>query len=63
MVSRHLALLKGAGIVTAEKRGAQVYYHLRVPCIVDFFACTETVLESNAKEQRALVAAAEQLPS
>jgi len=47
-VSKHLSLLKSAGIVGIEKRGNQVYYHLRVPCIVDFFRCVESVVQSNA---------------
>lgn len=51
-VSRHLAVLKGAGIVGDEKRGAQVYYKLRVPCILKFFDCVESVLRSNAQYQQ-----------
>ncbi len=34
-VSRHLAILKNAGIVDGEKRGAQVYYRLRVQCVLE----------------------------
>lgn len=48
-VSKHLSLLKNAGIIAHEKRGNQVYYSLRVPCILDFFRCVESVLESNAE--------------
>jgi len=55
-VSRHLAVLKGAGILEDEKRGAMVYYRLRVKCILDFFGCIESVLECNAKSQRELLA-------
>jgi len=47
-VSKHLSLLKNAGIIGDEKRGNQVFYRLRVPCILDFFRCVESVLESNA---------------
>ena len=49
-VSRHLSVLKGAGIVRDEKRGSQVYYRLRVPCVLNFFDCVETVLKSHAEE-------------
>ncbi len=38
-VSRHLSLLKHAGIVEDEKRGAQVYYRLITPCVVNFIQC------------------------
>jgi ArsR family transcriptional regulator len=48
-VSKHLSLLKNAGLIGDEKRGNQVFYRLKVPCIMDFFRCVETVLECNAK--------------
>ena len=40
-VSRHLALLKTARIVTDDKRGQQVFYRLRTPCVLGFFDCVE----------------------
>jgi DNA-binding transcriptional ArsR family regulator len=55
-VSRHLALLKGAGIVEDEKRGQMVYYRLRVRCILSFFDCVESVLACNARSQQELLA-------
>ncbi len=48
-VSRHLSILKGAGIVKDDKRGSQVYYNLRVPCVLNFFDCIESVLKSHAE--------------
>jgi DNA-binding transcriptional ArsR family regulator len=42
-VSRHLGQLKNAGLVEDEKRGAQVFYRLRVPCVLNFFKCIEAV--------------------
>ena len=50
-VSRHLSLLKNAGIVQDEKRGLQVFYHLRIACLPGFFTCVEDVLKSNARAQ------------
>ena len=50
-VSKHLGILKNAGLVEDEKRGTNIYYHLRVPCILDFIGCVETVLEINANKQ------------
>lgn len=44
-VSKHLSILKNAGILEDDKRGNQVFYRLRVPCIMDFFRCVESVLE------------------
>jgi len=43
-VSKHLSLLKDVGIVDDEKRGKQVFYRLRVPCVLNFFHCLDSVL-------------------
>lgn len=45
-VSKHLAVLKNAGIVSDEKRGQQVWYTLRTPCVLRFFDCVESVLRA-----------------
>jgi len=42
-VSRHLSQLRLAGLVEDEKRGAMVFYRLRVPCVLNFFKCVEAV--------------------
>ena len=54
-VSKHLAVLRNAGIVVDDKRGNQVFYQLRVPCILNFFGCIESVLENQTREQSALL--------
>ncbi len=46
-VSKHLTVLKKAGIVEDERRGKQAYYRLKVPCILNFFHCVESVVEAN----------------
>ena len=43
-VSKHLAVMKRAGLVADEKRGLQVYYRLLSPCILNFFDCVESVI-------------------
>jgi ArsR family transcriptional regulator len=48
-VSKHLSILKNAGIIMDEKRGNQVYYRLRVPCILEFFRCIESVLQCDSQ--------------
>lgn len=55
-VSRHLTVLKGAGLVEDEKRGQMVFYRLRVKCILKFFDCVESVIECNARSQQELLA-------
>jgi ArsR family transcriptional regulator len=49
-VSKHLSVLKNAGIIADEKRGTMVFYSLRIPCVLQFFSCVETVVKENAKE-------------
>lgn len=55
-VSRHLAMLKGAGLVEDEKRGQMVFYRLRVQCLLSFFDCIESVMACNAKRHQELIA-------
>jgi DNA-binding transcriptional ArsR family regulator len=55
-VSRHLGMLKAAGLVEDEKRGSMVHYRLRMKCILDFFECVESVMECNARSQQELLA-------
>ena len=54
-VSKHLSVLKDAGIVDTQKRGVQVFYRLKVPCILNFMNCVEAVLSRSAREQAAVV--------
>ncbi len=51
-VSRHLAILTGAGLVEHEKRGMQVYYRVCAGCIMDFLDCVELLVKCNAKTRR-----------
>jgi ArsR family transcriptional regulator len=43
-LSRHLSVLKNAGIVLDEKRGKNVYYSLKCTCLFDMFDCMNEVL-------------------
>jgi ArsR family transcriptional regulator len=54
-VSRHLAVMLQAGIVSSRKEGLQVFYALRTPCILDFLSCaTKVVAQSVEEDARAL---------
>lgn len=44
-VSKHLLVLKNAGVVEDDKRGKQVFYSLRVPCVLKFMHCIESVIK------------------
>lgn len=50
-VSKHLTVLKKAGLVESDKRGLQVFYRLLSPCVMNFFTCVESVIEAR-KHQR-----------
>jgi DNA-binding transcriptional ArsR family regulator len=43
-VSRHLSVLKQAGIVSDRKQGLWVYYSLRTPCVTGFLGCIDAVM-------------------
>lgn len=52
-VSKHLALMKAAGLIEAEKRGQNAYYRLACPCLGDFFACVDTMQRNRMRRQQA----------
>jgi DNA-binding transcriptional ArsR family regulator len=54
-VSKHLSVLKKAGIVQDDKRGKQVFYRLKMTCILEFVSCLESALISQIKETAALI--------
>jgi ArsR family transcriptional regulator len=56
-VSKHLALLRTAGLVHDQKRGTQVFYTLSRPCVMNFFSCIEKIIHDQAQEKLALVGA------
>lgn len=48
--SKHLTLLKAAGLVNDERRGTLVEYRLVAPCVLEMAACAEgTILENRRK--------------
>ena len=49
-ISRHLTVLKNAGIVGSERRGAQIFYRLKVPCTVNFFSCVDDALRAYSED-------------
>lgn len=52
-VSKHLSVLRNAGLVDDRKQGLQVFYSLRVPCIINFFGCVEAVMDQRAQAAEA----------
>lgn len=54
-VSKHLLVLRDAGIVDNDKRGNQVFYSLRVPCVANWYSCVEGVLQADAQQRLAAI--------
>lgn len=50
-ISKHLLVLKEAGILSSRKSGADTVYSLLVPCVTDFFGCVTAVIENNVRRQ------------
>jgi len=55
-ISKHLSVLKNAGVVEDEKRGKMVYYRLKVPCVLDYMPCVEEVVRARIDDQLRIVA-------
>jgi ArsR family transcriptional regulator len=55
-VSKHLAVLKNAGIVEDRKEGSSNFYRLRIHCLDGFFGCMESVLEEDLRGRAAEMA-------
>ena len=54
-VSRHLAQLKKAGIVSERREGMRVIHHLETPCIFNAISCAENVLAERHIRQAELI--------
>lgn len=44
-VSRHLSILRNAGIIEATIEGNRRRYTLRTPCVLNFLSCIEDIIE------------------
>jgi ArsR family transcriptional regulator len=42
-LSKHLALMKRAGLLVCTKRGLCVYYQIACPCFAEFFRCIDLI--------------------
>jgi DNA-binding transcriptional ArsR family regulator len=49
-ISKHLAVLKQAGLVSDRKDGLKVYYRLECSCIMNFIKCITDVILTRAKK-------------
>ena len=51
-VSNHLAVLRGVGMVSDERRGTQVFYRIGNPCVLKVFACLAEFEAAGARGRR-----------
>ncbi len=42
-VSKHLSLMREAGVLSCEKRGLNIYYRLACDCLGDFLRCVDQI--------------------
>jgi ArsR family transcriptional regulator len=54
-ISRHLSILKNTGVIDSEKKGTKVIYRLKIPCVVNFLTCVQSVLKEKIEEQQKLI--------
>jgi ArsR family transcriptional regulator len=48
-VSKHLTLMREAGVLVCEKRGLNIYYRLACDCLGDFLRCVDQLAPKKAK--------------
>ena len=48
-VSKHLTVMREAGLLEMEKRGLYVYYRLRCPCLLSFFECVDSLVPQGGR--------------
>jgi len=46
-VSKHLLLLRNAGLVASRREGNWLYYRLTCPCVLDFTRCLAALEKTN----------------
>jgi len=51
-LSKHLALMKRAGLLQCERRGVSVFYRIACPCFLEFFRCIDLIKLNQGLQQR-----------
>ena len=54
-VSRHLAVMRNAGVLGHRKDGLRMLYSLRTPCIVNFLSCITAALREQFEAHAAVL--------
>ncbi len=54
-LSKHISVLKVAGIVSSQKSGAESVFRLQVPCVTEFFSCVTAVIQDKITQQQCCI--------
>lgn len=50
-ISKHLSIMKAAGVVNNDRRGTSVFYSLKMKCVPGFMECVDKAIILSAREQ------------
>lgn len=54
-ISKHLSIMVSAGVLESQKKGLQVIYKVRTPCVLRFVDCLTECLKENALAEQKLL--------
>jgi ArsR family transcriptional regulator len=54
-ISKHLSILKKAGILSDRKEGLKVFYRLETPCVLQFMGCVVSAISSRTQKELSLL--------
>ena len=55
MTSKHVAMLRDAGLLDSRKEGALVFYRVSTPCLVEFFKCLDRSISHSIKSRQGIL--------
>ncbi|MHC4513471.1 MAG: ArsR/SmtB family transcription factor [Planctomycetota bacterium] len=55
VVSKHLTILKNAGLVDCRREGTMSFYRVTAPCLAGFWDCLDGVLKRHLAAQRSAI--------
>jgi ArsR family transcriptional regulator len=54
-LSKHLSVMKSAGLLKTRREGNTIYYSLTCECITKYLSCVDGVIKNNARLHNKLV--------
>ena len=53
-ISKHLQVMKAAGLLEQRREKKHIFYRLRVPCIMNFMGCIDEVIRKDYTDKSAI---------